>query len=568
MADFYNDFFEEEESDEFEQPPQRSSRQPRVYEEEIIEEEEIPIRDFELPESESLRNLPKEKIAEFILNNTTPELMLQCLKEQPDVNEVTARSLDEVFEQPTPIPVPAPITSSSRPRRKRSYRRRKPTRSPKRTRAPRRSRVPRRKRSPKRTRRRRSRTPAVVQPTSPYYGGDIVDEEIEYIPPSDEYIPPPDDYEQEGSTGAGRSELNDEDRDLIENYKKLNTKLDSMTNETLINRTIQKIERIEKKLRARGLDPDRFAFGSRNKFGVKSNSMVNKSLSSKTYGIQQSPSMTVTSNQMVYPKGVKNSQFPTLSGIKRNYPGPTGNRLSSNQALRNELAIAFGKRYRSKNRKRKPRRKSRKKRRSKKQSKFGIYEDPGIETIVFADSNEPYPKGINKRYYLPKYKVEEVDVWENTPNVVSGPRRPMTQGAFDYKNLGIPPPKKGWVNKSQNKLLMPSSDIDQMMEQDERMRDMQEMWEEPEYEEDEFEVDPNIPPPSMSSWSSGYYTMGRRRRRRSRSTRKRPRRKQTRRRRSRRSSGGRKKRVMKLYHRRKKMDPGYSLSDAWREVRK
>ena len=88
-----NDFDWEEESDN--QEIYDNNNTPGNFEK---DDDEIPIRAFELPRSESLKNLPKDKIAEFALNHTTPELLLECLADDTNVSQESnaQQSLEEI----------------------------------------------------------------------------------------------------------------------------------------------------------------------------------------------------------------------------------------------------------------------------------------------------------------------------------------------------------------------------------------------------------------------------------------------------------------------------------------
>jgi len=91
-----NDFDWEEESDN-----QEIYENNNTQDDFENDNDEIPIRAFELPRSESLKDLPKDKIAEFALNHTTPELLLECLKDDTNVRQDSnaQQSLEEIRKE-------------------------------------------------------------------------------------------------------------------------------------------------------------------------------------------------------------------------------------------------------------------------------------------------------------------------------------------------------------------------------------------------------------------------------------------------------------------------------------
>jgi hypothetical protein len=349
------DEFEEEniyqEEDEDEDDIPDYGQPPQELEE--MEEMEIPIRTFDRPEYESIKNLSKTQLTDFMLNKTSPELMLECIKEDDNIrNNAAARraaadimtqsnlseEIDEdlITDLDNNVIIPTTIRSK---RSKRSKRRKKTSKND----------VEKDKKKKKKKKKKKERKKKEESDSEDDNNSVIIKKSRKkrrIIIDDDES-----ESEDEGDKAA-----------LIKIFQKTNDQLMKLDEkDPRITLLINKINRISTELREKyKVNPDMLGFGknlSKNK-NINTNKrnkdkkdpMYFGSPSSKLYGIQPAPSMYVGNNQMVWP--INNPTIyhePNLLNVKRSYRGPTGGNplgppiQNNSKFVKTQTKIAFGK---------------------------------------------------------------------------------------------------------------------------------------------------------------------------------------------------------------------------------
>ena len=307
------------------------------------DEDEIPIRAFDLPQSESLKDLTKDEAAEFILNNTTPELMLECLADDENVrnNEMAQTAVEEINTglEEERIPSPQYAVSSPQSSRRRSY----------------------------------QQSPEPYISASPAY----IPASPAYAPASPAYVSPKRSSKRrtshkKKSRSPSRSsegvELSKKAKSMIDAYKKKKKQMDKYYDkgEEVPNSLERAFEKLTDKLEAEldklgtdiydlGLSFGKKINSSKFNFGDTSKAM---SLSSHLYGIQQAPPNYVGANQMVWPRGMPLGNYPepNLMNLPRNYLGPGGGNpkgippQNPKKFRAVQTQIAFGRRHRRRSR--------------------------------------------------------------------------------------------------------------------------------------------------------------------------------------------------------------------------